>query len=267
AQTTTGIRRLIYRVLSLGDRSVTPEAAKVDHWLIHKLAIIGIPAACILHGYVGFLFGAVKANPWWSTALMPIIFLASAIVSGVAALILLYQFLCWRRGSPADADCVRAMTRSLWISLSIAFSLELLELIHMGYERHAEWHVIVHLLTERLWVSYGLIQVLIGSVVPFFLLMLAIQPWMNRRFMGFLSGLSSILVLIQVFAMRWNVVVGGQMFSKSMRGFVEYPLHVWGREGLIVGGVVLLLPLVVLFVGLKLFPWQTAETPGDATHA
>lgn len=254
SKTTEGMPGLLYRILSLGDSEVTPESRAADNWLIGVLSIIGIPAACVLHGYVGFLFGAVKANPWWSTALMPVIFLASAIVSGIAGLILLYLFLCRRRGQRADADCVRAMSRALWISLTVAVSLEMLELIHMGYEGHAEWKVIARLLTEKLSVSYGVIQVLVGSLVPFVLLGLAVIPGLNPRLMNFLSGFSSLLVLIQVFAMRWNVVVGGQLFSRSFRGFVEYPLDLLGREGLIAGGVVLLLPLIVLYAALKLLP-------------
>ena len=30
------------------------------------ITLIGIPSAFLLHGYVGFIFGSVKANPWWS---------------------------------------------------------------------------------------------------------------------------------------------------------------------------------------------------------
>ncbi len=48
------------------------------------LTVVGIPSAFLLHGYVGFIFGSIKANPWWSTPLMPIVFLFSAIVSGIA---------------------------------------------------------------------------------------------------------------------------------------------------------------------------------------
>ena len=53
--------------------------------------MIGIPSAFLLHGYVGFIFGSVKANPWWSTPLMPIVFLFSAMVSGIAAVLVLYM--------------------------------------------------------------------------------------------------------------------------------------------------------------------------------
>ena len=92
-------------------------------------------------------------------------------------------------------------------------------------------------------------------------LLIAIQPKLNPRLMTFLSGLAGLLVLIQVFAMRWNVVVGGQIFSKSFRGFVEYPLHWFGREGLLAAAVVLTLPLLALWAFTKLLPiWQLDET-------
>ena len=59
--------------------------------------------------------------------------------------------------------------------------LEMLELVHMAYEGGAEWHVLSILLTERLAVSYGIVQVLIGSLCPFVLLLLAIHPRRNPR--------------------------------------------------------------------------------------
>ncbi|MEZ6041085.1 MAG: NrfD/PsrC family molybdoenzyme membrane anchor subunit [Planctomycetaceae bacterium] len=261
---TSGKLGTLYRILALGEKEATPESLAVDHWLIGILAVIGIPAACVLHGYVGFLFGAVKANPWWSTALMPVIFLISAIVSGIAALILLYLFLSWRRGVKADVKCLRSMSRYLWVALICAFTLEMLELIHMGYEAGSEWHVLRELIFEHLSVSFGLIQVLLGSIVPFSLLAIAIIPSLNPRLMAFLSSVASILVLMQVLAMRWNVVVGGQLFSKSFRGFVEYPVHVGGREGLVAAAIVLLLPLGILAVALKLLPvWGETEIAHD----
>ena len=64
AQTISGWAGMLYRILSLGNREISKESLAVDDWLIRVLAIAGIPAACVLHGYVGFLFGAVRANPW-----------------------------------------------------------------------------------------------------------------------------------------------------------------------------------------------------------
>ncbi len=263
ANSKTGLMGLIYKVLTLGVRQITEKSRKVDEWLIHALTIIGTPSACILHGYVGFLFGGVKANPWWSTALMPIIFLVSAIVSGIAVLIVLYQFICWRRKVAPDADCVRAMSRYLWMSRTLAVTLELLEVIHMAYEGSAEWLIIESLLHDRLAFSYVTVQLILGSVAPFVLLLFTMFRRLNAKLMMTISCVSSLLVLLQVFAMRWNVVIGGQMFSKSFHGgIVNYHLETMGREGLVAAIVVMILPLIALAVACKLLPiWEEDDSP------
>jgi predicted membrane protein len=150
----------------------------------------------------------------------------------------------------------------LWGFLILAISLEMLELGHLAYESGAEWPILSTLLTEHLAVSYGWVQVLLGSVCPCLLLLVAIHPRINPTLMTFLSGLAGVLILVQVFAMRWNVVVGGQLFSKSFRGFVEYPLHWGGREGLLAAAVVLSLPLFALWAAAKLLPlWPEGDSP------
>lgn len=256
-QTTGGLLGLVYRTLALGVKEVRPESKRLDDKVIHFLALAGIPIACILHGYVGFLFGAIKANPWWSTALMPVIFLISAIVSGIGGLIVLYLFACWWRKVPADQDCVRALAKYLWMFLVGAVTLELLEVVHMAYESSGEWHVISTLLQTRLAVTYGLIQLAIGSLVPLVLLPLVFWSKLGRRSLFAVSSLSSVLVLIQVFAMRWNVVVGGQLFSKSFRGFTTYQIEWLGREGLLAAIIVLTLPVIALGIASRLLPlWE-----------
>ena len=91
ARRSRGVLREFYKLLSLYTYDTSGEAIAIDHRAITILAGIGLPMACMLHGYVGFIFGAIKANPWWSTPLMPVIFLLSAAVSGIALLMVLYQ--------------------------------------------------------------------------------------------------------------------------------------------------------------------------------
>ena len=261
ANTLPGWRGAAYRLLALGILDIPPRAAAIDATLVHWLSILGIPVACVLHGYVGFLFGAIKANPWWSSPLVPVVFLCSAIVSGIAALLLLYLVLCGRRGLEPDEDCTRSLCRSLWLFLILAVALEGLDVLHMAYEREAEWHLVRHLLTNQLAVSYGVFQVLLGAGIP--LVLLPMAAFWRRLSLPMVRGLaivSSLCVLLQVLAMRWNVVVGGQVFSKSFRGFVDYPITVLGREGLLAAAGVLLLPLVLLWLALRVLPCG----PGDA---
>jgi Ni/Fe-hydrogenase subunit HybB-like protein len=234
AHSTPGPWKNVYRVLALGVLEITPRAAEIDRKLVHALSVIGIPAACILHGYVGFLFGAIKANPWWSTSLMPVIFLTSAIVSGISLLVLLYLFLCRRSGFAVDDACMKALAQLLWRFLVLAVTFEAIDLLHVAYESEEEWHVIRELLVTKLRFSYFTLQVLIGSVVPLLLLPIpAFTRWFDAPFRHSCTAVAAVLALVQVLAMRWNVVVGGQLFSKSFRGFVDYPVTWFGREGLL----------------------------------
>jgi len=64
--------------------------------------------------------------------------------------------------------------------------------------------------------------------------------------------------------MRWNVVIGGQLFSKSLRGFMSYKMEFAGLEGWFMGAVLVALPFVVLTVMIKLFLPEEAPPGGAA---
>jgi Ni/Fe-hydrogenase subunit HybB-like protein len=85
AEEEKGIMKWIHKTLSLFSTDTSKEAIAFDNKALKVITIIGIPSAFLLHGYVGFIFGSIKANPWWSSVLMPIVFLFSAIVSGVSS--------------------------------------------------------------------------------------------------------------------------------------------------------------------------------------
>ena len=106
AQTSTGFKRLVYRVLTLGSYEHQPGGAAHRRQSGLRRHRIGIPSAFLLHGYVGFIFGSVKANPWWSTPLMPVVFLFSAMVSGIAAVMVLYMVSMKLRKTPIDMRCL-----------------------------------------------------------------------------------------------------------------------------------------------------------------
>src|SRR3972149_6634639 len=127
----------VYWLLALGVLDISEEAKALDHKVMVVLAAIGIPAACGLHGYVGFIFGAIKANPWWASPLMPVIFLLSAIVSGVAMVMVCSLVVQWVHRRPIDGPCAQALIESAWYFLIIDVGLELLGLVThpiLGYE-------------------------------------------------------------------------------------------------------------------------------------
>jgi predicted membrane protein len=269
--TARGIAKRIYRVLLLGVTERNDATDRIDHRMVRHLAAIGIPVACILHGYVGFLFGSLKANPWWSTPLMFIIFLFSAIVSGVAVLIFLYQMVHWVRRATVNQTTLDTMARMLWGFMIVAVVLELMDLLSIAYEQTEEWAVLKELIRGRLWYTYVVLQLLICSLGPFVLLSAVVLTRLPRRFSNLLVFISSVLLLTQVLLMRWNVVIGGQLVSKSYRGFTEYLPGIFEKEGLIAAAVILIIPFLLLRLFDRLFPFFPAQQPhpiaGDAIES
>jgi Ni/Fe-hydrogenase subunit HybB-like protein len=203
---------------------------------------------------VGFIFGSVKANPWWSTPLMPVVFIFSAMVSGIAAVMLLYMFLNWLRRVPIDMRCVDTVARYLFYTFIIDFSLEMLDLIHRIYEADESFRSLDFMVHTRLFTSQVIIQILAGTVAPIGLLALTQVLKLPEAARKFIYSLAGLLTLIGIFAMRWNVVIGGQLFSKSFLGYTTYKMAFATREGLLVAIALSILPLIILGVLVKLLP-------------
>jgi Ni/Fe-hydrogenase subunit HybB-like protein len=256
----TGWRRTLYTVATLGSDNISAGALRVDERLGYVLTIIGIPSAFLLHGYVGFIFGSVKANPWWSTPLMPIVFLFSAMVSGIALVMLLYMALTRARGLEADPACLDTIARYLFYAFIIDFSLEMLDLIHRVYEADESFHALDFMVHTRLYMSHVVVQILMGTLVPLALLasvQIVRYREATRRRIYVVAGM---LTLLGIFAMRWNVVIGGQLFSKSFLGYTTYKMGFATREGLLPAIILLTLPLAILAVLVRLLPpWGHME--------
>jgi predicted membrane protein len=263
ARASTGVLRLVYRVMSLGVDNISPRSLEIDRKLAHVITIIGIPSAFLLHGYVGFIFGSVKANPWWSTPLMPVVFLFSAMVSGIALVMVLYMLLSWLRGSAIDMRCLDTIGRYLFYAFIIDFALELLDLIHRIYEADESFKSLDFMVRTKLFTSQILLQIIFGTLVPIGLLALPQLMKLTERARKGLYATAGILTLIGIFAMRWNVVVGGQLFSKSFLGYTTYKLSFVHREGLLPAILLMVLPFAILWILVRLLPpWDGEHGPG-----
>jgi formate-dependent nitrite reductase membrane component NrfD len=265
ARSTSGPLRIVYKALTLGSDDIAEEALRVDDRASWFVSLIGIPSAFLLHGYVGFIFGSVKANPWWSTPLMPIVFLFSAIVSGIAAVLLLYMIACWLRGHAIEMPCVDTIARYLLYAFIIDFSLEMLDLLHRVYEADESFKSLDFMVHTRLYTSQVILQIVLGTVVPITLLALTQIVTLTERARRGIYVLATILILIGIFAMRWNVVIGGQLFSKSFLGYTTYKMGFATREGLLPALALLVLPLGILWGLLRLLPpWAEARERAEA---
>ena len=255
-----GPMKIVHWCLSLGSRDVSEKAVAFDSKAVYTITVVGIPSAFLLHGYVGFIFGSVKANPWWSSVLMPIVFLFSAIVSGIALVLILYYVTTMFRGKTPDMPCLDKLASFLMYALIVDLSLETLDFIHRLYESEESIEILRELIFSKLFISLTIVQLLIGTIGPIVMLAVGRFSRMPAEFKRTVYFVAALLVQVGIFSTRWNVVIGGQLFSKSLRGLTYYKLQLGGAEGLIVGIGLLVLPFLILWVLVKLLPpWEESK--------
>lgn len=268
SQQERGLLRLIYKIMTLGSDNISERSLHIDERVGWVVTLVGIPSAFLLHGYVGFIFGSIKANPWWSSPLMPVVFIFSAMVSGVAAVMLIYMATAKLRKKVIDMRCVDTIAMYMFYIFVIDFSLEMLDLVHRIYEADESFRTLDFMVHTKLYFSQIVLQIILGTLVPLVLLFITqvAKPKLTETVRKRMYLVSGTLILISVFAMRWNVVIGGQLFSKSFLGYTTYKMALATKEGLLVAIGLTLLPLVILWVLVKLLPpWDsTTEAHGAA---
>ncbi len=267
------ITYLIFCSLTLGVYDISEGSLKRDEKAIKVLAGAGIPVACFLHGYAGFIFGSVKANALWMTPLMPVIFIMSAIVSGIALCMLTYivtmelrkLLVSSKKSGPAayqtkreelksvEINVIQMTAKYLLLFLVLAITLELLDQIFRGYTAVKSWDVIRSVIYGRDFANIFILQYGLGNLVPFILFLI---PKLTLR----RTVLGTLLVLFGVFMMRYNVVIGGQAFSLTFMGYMHYNMpiipHDWDtfKEGLFGAVSVFIMPFALFWVLSKVFP-------------
>ncbi|MDH3288748.1 MAG: polysulfide reductase NrfD [Betaproteobacteria bacterium] len=268
AQQQRGLAGKLWHVLCLGSCDLSGKALRYDEKWIFALAVVGIPAAHGLHGYVGFLFGSLKSREWWSSDLMPVVFLFSAVISGVALLIVLYVLSCKVRKVAVDLQCLKGLAYVLWGFAMFTLVLEGLEFANIVYKGREGIEMILEYVTGPLLIPFFILQFSIGAVVPIALLSYLI--WRGTTGTALIVGVtvSALLVLFQVWMMRWNVVIGGQEIAKTGKGLLSYQLVLLHREGLLTAVSVTVAPLLLLWATVRLFPpWTQDSIPSPSPPA
>jgi predicted membrane protein len=257
-------------ILTLAAYDLSEKAVALDRRAIRFLSCLGIPAAFLLTGYVGFLFGSMKANPMWMSPLMPVIFILSGMLSGAALCFVAYRAALRLRALPwlasrkdeqvlavvPDSDACQTLqmsARYILFTLVSAFTLEILDLVCRSYAAVRSWDILGELIYKRDFISIFVLQYGIGNLLPFLLLVLP-RPTVGR------TVISSLLILFGVFMMRWNVVIGGQSFSYTLAGFMDYLMPIVPKDletlknGPLAALAIFALPFVLLWILSAVFP-------------
>ncbi len=248
-------RAKIHKILALGSKDTSEASKRRDHRVLFWLSSIGILLAFLFHGYIGFVFGATKARALWATPLMPILFIVSAIVSGIAAMILIYILVMKFVNFKVDKLLAKNLLSYLMLFLLLDLFLDIVDILTSGipeYTQGSTYSAFYNLMLHGPFTfSYFGVQLGLGTVVP---IVLWLIPKVRNSVIG--SLVISLFVLVGVYAMRWNVVLGGQADSKiSSNSVITNSIPLFGYDSIqsVLGVFAVALLLFLLFAWL--FPW------------
>ena len=170
---------------------------------------------------------------------------------------LVYILITKIRKLSIDIICLDTIAKYLFYILILYFVLEGLDQVHRIYEAEESFEVLHALVFGKLFFTLFIMQGLFGTIIP--LVTLGVfqfyKPKVQIRKAIYL--VLSVLILVGIFFMRWNVVIGGQLFSKSFYGYTSFKIGLIGAEGYLMAAFWLIVPFCILaFLLWLLPPWK-----------
>ncbi len=172
--------------------------------------LCGFPIAVSVHGYTGFILALAKGRAFWNTPLNPILFLVSAMVSGLALIILILnlrkRYLLQDQAlKDADTRIIQSLLSMMYIFLIVEIFLMGCDVAVLAHSRVDEYEM-YYLLTQGKWAPLFLgVELILGGLVP--LLLLSVK---RIRVQSLGQCAACALILCGIFVMRVIIVVGGQ---------------------------------------------------------
>lgn len=254
----------LYRLAAAGHEPGDTESDRVAR--IHKvLVVVAFVVVLAFVGYTGFLLSSMVSYPVWSTPTLGVLFLALAVASGYAWLVMIGTYTGFLRDEPR---MLRLLAGSGAVALGAVLALRAWELGWAAYLDERWWDQFVEMQFSTFGPSFFVLEALGGLVAIALLAHAAITT--NRR----TAGLGGVFALLALMAVRWHVVIGGQMLSRTQASTIELELEVFGTHGLITTAALLVLSVTTFAALLWFLPWQTAghstkvdETADEGTLA
>lgn len=184
---------------------------------IRTFGIASFVLALGLEAYTGFLIGNVQAHALWNTALMPVIFLFSALASGTAMVILVLGFYEKLTGNGLQNERQTLARFFKWFILAdlLLMVIFVIILLNGNDAQYANGYYLLH---QEGFTFIGLENV-IGLLLPFVLLSIGSLSSKNS-----IVNLSAILVVLSALIMRISFVIGGQKLPLTGNSLMEYSL-------------------------------------------
>jgi Ni/Fe-hydrogenase subunit HybB-like protein len=259
-ETDKGIRGKVAKFLILGNSDLSEKSIKKDHRALWILSIVGIGLSILFHGYIGFLFGAVKARPLWSDPDIPPMFITSAVVSGFAFVGLLYiiGFKWFSNKNKVEPDTLDVLNKATIFAIFADLFFDLIEWLfsvrsYNSREVYDSWHAVFSWGGNGpLWFNYHITQITLGLIIP--ALLFIISKKIRRSWLWTL--IIDAFITVGVWEMRFDTVIGGQLVPKIGQGLINLYIPFFGYDGYLTGIGLFGLGIVILFIFGYFLGWE-----------
>lgn len=221
---------------------------KGDEEKVRKLSYVALPVAILVHSVTAWIFGLQIARAWY-TAIMAPIFVASAMDSGLALLLIALVALDRAGIAKLDGDLLASLAKLLATFICVAAFFIGCELLTMAYPGAHEAVALQEMLTGAT-APFFWFEIICGLLVPFLVLASA-----KRREKTALVMVASALVVLGVAAKRvWLLftsfihpnIYGGAGITTGTATAQADPTAMWAATG----SYAPTLPEVVIFIGV-----------------
>jgi molybdopterin-containing oxidoreductase family membrane subunit len=186
------------------------------------LGVMGALAEVMANTNLGAVFATLSAHPFWYGSQLPVYFLASAFMSGAAAIILFTHFAHAIRGEKVEGDVLTGMQGAGKVLAGVLFLVavsttwKFIAFYTGGSEmgRLAADSLLVGPLSTNFWVF----EICIGMIIP--ILILVISGFRSVQAMS----TASLLALVGAFFQRYDLVVAGQQVPQYL-GYDDLPTY------------------------------------------
>jgi len=206
----------------------------VEFYLIvtrrYKLAVaLGVLAAVtelFANSNLGSVFASLNARPFWFGSQLPIFFLASAFLSGAAAIVIFTHASSALRGKRVGGEDLKAMQSGGKVMLLMIFMIAIAngwKFINFSVGSEEIGQAAAVLTAGPLSTSFWLFELGIGLALPFALLLVTRLNSVQAL------SLAGLMVLFGQFFSRLNMVVAGQVIPQFSEydGFAGVPSYNW----------------------------------------
>ncbi|NQT48743.1 MAG: polysulfide reductase NrfD [Chloroflexi bacterium] len=188
---------------------------------VKRIGIFAVCWAALVHMGTGAIFGFIASREIFSSPMKPLEFLAAAMVSGLALLIIAVLLTTKLSNRSVSQEIILGLRRLLSILIVVLLVLVVVDKLTHFYSPNRD--ATVFLLTGRLsWLFW--LQVVLGYVAP---LIILVNPRTGKTTKWIV--IASVSVVVGIFFERLALVVPGLAYPLHL-----YPGHVegiWGQVG------------------------------------